>query len=376
MRCVVLHGTLGVPQHAHLAAWHARRPGHHAAARNTPPRDTARFGFFCGAAAEYLRVRDVKPDVLHCHDWQTAPVAWGERPNGATCVFTIHNLNYGADLVGRAMGTAEVATTVSPTYAREVWRAVLLVWCGGCWVQLHGRHVSCVPRCVCAASAGAAHLLAPLPLPPPPHTHTRPQISGHPVIAPHLNKMFGIRNGIDQVRARGCVARGRCALCGWRGACNPAAQPPRPTTLHLRPHARNTHRAAQELWDPASDEYIPSQYGPEDVLRGEARAALTAAGAAGAALDGAHQQHQQQQQQHVCMCACAHVRMCACAHVRLRRHWLRALLLVRCHTCCSCADQHAAHITAHAMHQPTQARPRRALSCGGVAISPTSTCRS
>lgn len=31
-----------------------------------------------------------------------------------------HNLNYGADLIGRAMASADVATTVSPTYAREV----------------------------------------------------------------------------------------------------------------------------------------------------------------------------------------------------------------------------------------------------------------
>jgi hypothetical protein len=30
-----------------------------------------------------------------------------------------------------------------------------------------------------------------------------PQISGNPVIAPYLNKMFGIRNGIDQVRVMG-----------------------------------------------------------------------------------------------------------------------------------------------------------------------------
>jgi starch synthase len=79
-----------------------------------------RFGFFCGAALEYLKVRNVQPNILHCHDWQSAPVAWGERPNNAKCVFTIHNLNYGADLVGRAMGGCEVATTVSPTYAREV----------------------------------------------------------------------------------------------------------------------------------------------------------------------------------------------------------------------------------------------------------------
>lgn len=94
----------------------------------TPPHPTplcvcvlaVRFGFFCGAAVEYLRVRDVRPNILHCHDWQSAPVAWGERPNNAKAVFTIHNLNYGADLVGRAMQAAEVATTVSPTYAREV----------------------------------------------------------------------------------------------------------------------------------------------------------------------------------------------------------------------------------------------------------------
>ena len=56
-------------------------------------------------------------------------------------VFTIHNLNYGADLIGRAMSEASVATTVSPTYAQEN--------------------------------------------------------SGHPAVAANLGKMFGVRNGID-----------------------------------------------------------------------------------------------------------------------------------------------------------------------------------
>jgi starch synthase len=51
------------------------------------------------------------------------------------------------------------------------------------------------------------------------------QISGHPVIAPHLTKMFGIRNGIDQ-----------------------------------------------ELWDPSIDEHLPLNYGPEDVVQGKAAA--------------------------------------------------------------------------------------------------------
>jgi starch synthase len=57
--------------------------------------------------------------VIHAHDWQSAPACWGNR-NGAGCVFTIHNLNYGADLIARAMAACDVATTVSPTYAREV----------------------------------------------------------------------------------------------------------------------------------------------------------------------------------------------------------------------------------------------------------------
>jgi starch synthase len=85
-----------------------------------------------------MRVRNVRPDIVHCHDWQSAPIAWGDK-NGAKSVFTIHNLNYGADLVGRAMAAAQVATTVSPTYARE--------------------------------------------------------ISGHPAIAPNLGKLYGIRWG-------------------------------------------------------------------------------------------------------------------------------------------------------------------------------------
>ena len=78
-----------------------------------------RFAYFCQAALDYLRNRSVNPDVIHCHDWPTAPIAWGDR-GSARCVFTIHNLSYGADLIGRAMASCEVATTVSPTYAQEV----------------------------------------------------------------------------------------------------------------------------------------------------------------------------------------------------------------------------------------------------------------
>eukprot|EP00892_Ulva_mutabilis_P005442 jgi/Ulvmu1/326/UM001_0330.1 len=104
--------------------------------------DAHRFAFFCGAALEYLKnhAKGGHADIVHCHDWPTAPVAFGDT-GGSKPVFTIHNLNYGAELIGRAMGAAAVATTVSPTYSKE--------------------------------------------------------ISGHPAVAPHLGKMFGVRNGVD-----------------------------------------------------------------------------------------------------------------------------------------------------------------------------------
>lgn len=56
---------------------------------------------------------------MHAHDWATAPAVFGDL-GGARSVFTIHNLNYGADLIGRAMAAASACTTVSPTYANEV----------------------------------------------------------------------------------------------------------------------------------------------------------------------------------------------------------------------------------------------------------------
>ena len=63
---------------------------------------------------------------MHTHDWATAPVAFAGDLAGAKSVFTIHNLNYGADLIGRAMAASAACTTVSPTYAAEVGIALIL----------------------------------------------------------------------------------------------------------------------------------------------------------------------------------------------------------------------------------------------------------
>ena len=68
---------------------------------------------------------------MHTHDWATAPVAFAGDLAGARSVFTIHNLNYGADLIGRAMAASAACTTVSPTYAAEASPASLFEGCRG-----------------------------------------------------------------------------------------------------------------------------------------------------------------------------------------------------------------------------------------------------
>ncbi|XP_072967076.1 starch synthase 3, chloroplastic/amyloplastic-like [Typha angustifolia] len=110
--------------------------------------DEDRFRFFCHAALEFLLQRGSRPDILHCHDWSSAPVAWLFKEHymhygmsNARVIFTIHNLEFGMHHISKAMTYADKATTVSHTYSKEV--------------------------------------------------------SGHSAISPHLYKFRGILNGID-----------------------------------------------------------------------------------------------------------------------------------------------------------------------------------
>lgn len=115
-----------------------------------------RFCFFCLALLDGLPKSGWVPDVINCHDWQTAalPIAlkstFATHPVWARCpvVYTIHNLNYqgrfganqlpytGLDpalftrdcleyygdinLMKGAIVTADKLNTVSPRYAREI----------------------------------------------------------------------------------------------------------------------------------------------------------------------------------------------------------------------------------------------------------------
>lgn len=117
--------------------------------------DCERFVFFSRAVLEMLRYVDFKPDVINANDWQTAliPVYYNvyykyqQGYDQIKNVFTIHNIEYqgryGKEVLNELMGiplyhsnlleydgyinmmkgaieTADVITTVSPSYAWEI----------------------------------------------------------------------------------------------------------------------------------------------------------------------------------------------------------------------------------------------------------------
>jgi starch synthase len=119
--------------------------------------DADRFIFFCRAALEMLKRLDWVPDILHCNDWHTAIIPnwlqtiYKDDPfyQRMVTVYSIHNLAYqgvfghrvleiagidqyqfttppelsGQDqinMMGRGIFYADIVTTVSDTYAREI----------------------------------------------------------------------------------------------------------------------------------------------------------------------------------------------------------------------------------------------------------------
>jgi starch synthase len=85
--------------------------------------DHVRFEYFSDCALLYLTHANDVPDVIHVHDWSTSHICFARKnrlPPGAATVLTIHNLQFGDDLIGRAMKQCTFATTVSPTYATEI----------------------------------------------------------------------------------------------------------------------------------------------------------------------------------------------------------------------------------------------------------------
>ena len=118
--------------------------------------DGERFQFFSRVAMEIPIRLNWKPDVIHCHDWHTAVCAallkvnYRQHPlyRETASVFTIHNLAYQGwiddpfiwktglqdyllppgdplrgktySMMGIGIASADIVTTVSKTYAREI----------------------------------------------------------------------------------------------------------------------------------------------------------------------------------------------------------------------------------------------------------------
>ncbi len=117
--------------------------------------DCERFVFFSRAVLEILPLIGWKPDIIHCNDWQTAMIPvfyeilykYHREYEDIKIIYTIHNIQYqgvyGREVVTELMGlpayhtnllefdgcvnlmkgaieTADVISTVSPSYAKEV----------------------------------------------------------------------------------------------------------------------------------------------------------------------------------------------------------------------------------------------------------------
>ena len=157
-RCDVFKGRLGRNVTVYFINKDAYfdRPELYGTARADYPDNAERFIFFSRAVLELCLALDLRPDIVHCNDWQTGLVPlylkkiYHEAPalRRAKSVFTVHNLGYqglfwhwdlkltglgwdvftpeGLEFWGKmsllkaGLVYADSITTVSRTYSREI----------------------------------------------------------------------------------------------------------------------------------------------------------------------------------------------------------------------------------------------------------------
>ncbi|MDZ7369665.1 MAG: glycogen synthase GlgA [candidate division KSB1 bacterium] len=120
------------------------------------PDNAERFMLFCRSVLEIIRLLHWQPQIIHCNDWQTAMIPWllkyefADDPffAGIRTILTVHNMAYQGSFPREVMPkigldpnrqeseeaviydrvnflkagilSANLITTVSPTYAREI----------------------------------------------------------------------------------------------------------------------------------------------------------------------------------------------------------------------------------------------------------------
>ena len=115
--------------------------------------DGERFAYFSKACLDAMMTLDYIPDVIQCNDWQCAPIPtylkalYADSFSKTRCMYTIHNIEYqgwanatffddclglpweyrstmemnnSVNVMKGAIETADLVTTVSETYAREL----------------------------------------------------------------------------------------------------------------------------------------------------------------------------------------------------------------------------------------------------------------
>jgi starch synthase len=132
------------------------RPGLYGEKTGDYPDNLDRFSFFCKKVLELCKKNNFKPDIIHCHDWQSALIPVYLKAlykndsffKNTKTILTIHNIGYqglfpkeefyklGLDwsfftmdtlefydkinILKGGMGSVDAINTVSPTYSKEI----------------------------------------------------------------------------------------------------------------------------------------------------------------------------------------------------------------------------------------------------------------
>ena len=140
--------------------------------------NSARFSFFSRAVASLSSLDGFVPDVIHCHDWQTALIPVYLREVDTATVLTIHNLQFQGRYPHYDYASTYLPETLYSIDGLEFW---------GDWNSLKGG-ITFADRITTVSPAYAEEITTP---------EFGCALDG--VLREHSHKLTGILNGIDPV---------------------------------------------------------------------------------------------------------------------------------------------------------------------------------